>query len=103
MSVLDDARRLAEIDPWYEHERAGTSFCIACGAYEDHTGRHHNPDCSWRALPGIVAALEAAERLAYRFYYADKTETNALMAALVAALRGPTESPEPSPLTGTTC
>lgn len=66
MSVLDDARRLAAVDPWYEHERAGTSFCIACGAYES-----HNPDCPWLSMPRIVAALELIDRFGFTFEQQD--------------------------------
>lgn len=58
MTLIEDARRLAQVDPWYENERAGTSFCIACGAYES-----HRDNCPWLALPRIVQALEAGGRL----------------------------------------
>lgn len=92
MSILDDARRLAATDPWYENERAGTSFCIACGMYESHAD-----DCPWLALPRIVAALEAAERLAsngwpgtgdWRNLQPEALRDQAAYLALVNALRG---------------
>ena len=67
MTPLGAARRLAAVNPWYENERAGTTFCIACGAYDDGlTGERHHADCPVLALPQIVAALEAAERVATR-------------------------------------
>ena len=55
MSVLDDARRIAEAGaPEYGGD------CVLCrqridgDAYEGHA-----PDCPWLSLPRIVAALEA--------------------------------------------
>ena len=79
MSPLEAARRLSEI-------RIG--HCHGCGAMV-WAGGEHADNCPMLLLPQIVAALEAAERVADRFDYADKTEMNALMGALVAALKEP--------------
>ena len=57
MGLVEDAQKLADTDPFYENERAGTAFCIACGS-----SGSHNSDCPWLSLPRIVAALGAAER-----------------------------------------
>lgn len=62
MSLLDDARRLADDRP----VRGGSALkshprgcCYYCGA--DGYGEPHADDCSWLAMPRIVAALEAGE------------------------------------------
>jgi hypothetical protein len=59
-SLLDDARRLLEDRP----ARGGSVLkshpqgrCYYCAG--DGYGDPHAPDCPWRALPQIVAALEA--------------------------------------------
>lgn len=57
MSPLEAARRLAATDPFVDNERAGT-FCVFCDA-----PKYHASDCPWLAMPKIVAALEAAERM----------------------------------------
>ena len=113
MSLLDDARRLLALD--------STTGCSACDGW----GATHEPDCSWLALPRIVAALEAAERLVgvWREMHARTVrrseapwpavatlpraadlgpDEQAARRALVDALSGPTESPESAHLTGTT-
>ena len=59
MSLLDAARRLAETDPAElvnSHSRC--HWCEEFTSTEQHT-----PDCPWLAMPQIVAALEAAERV----------------------------------------
>lgn len=59
MSLLDDARRLAEQDePDENFEHGGRRYFVFCGRM---VTQGHAPDCSWLALPKIVAALEAAE------------------------------------------
>lgn len=59
MSLLDDARRLAETDPAElvnSHSRC--HWCEEFTSTEQHT-----LDCPWLAIPKIVAALETAERI----------------------------------------
>lgn len=70
MSLLDDARELAENCP-IETDRGGRGECHYCvdGNYEDGylSGSPtlpdvlHKPDCPWLSMPKIVAALEAIE------------------------------------------
>jgi cytochrome c553 len=61
MTTFEDARRLAESDPWYslpDGGAAGINVCAICNrAWE------HAVDCPWLMLPKIVAALEAAREL----------------------------------------
>lgn len=63
MSLVDAARKLWE---------AGASMdehCHHCDSYitsflpAEHQTGEHSPDCPWLALPQIVAALEAAEKV----------------------------------------
>jgi hypothetical protein len=54
MSLLDDARRLAE---------GSGDPCGFCLGYEGSPGGLHAPDCPMHAVPRIVAVLEAAESL----------------------------------------
>lgn len=68
MSLLEDARRLAErgFTPW---EDSCHWTCESCGCHvetdeEASTWTGHAPDCPWLAMPRIVAALEAAEWVA---------------------------------------
>lgn len=51
MGLLDDARQLTAVSPMND------GICVYCDMSD------HSPDCPWLALPRIVAALEAAERL----------------------------------------
>ena len=62
MSPLEAARQLGGFNPFAWSDRAGYAFCVACDGVEP----AHNPDCPFLALPQIVAALEAAERVATR-------------------------------------
>jgi hypothetical protein len=74
MTPLEAARRLAECEPYSPPLlSADGSICAFCGGDAD-DGRHwvegkgwidgpHCDDCPWLALPKIIAALEAAERL----------------------------------------
>lgn len=55
MSLLDDAQRLADIDP-----AGGGNFCVAC---DNWTGAHAD-DCPWLALPKIVQVLKDTRQLA---------------------------------------
>lgn len=64
MSLSEQARRL-------RLARNVAENCYACGYYGD-LDSPHAPDCPYRALPRIVAALEAAERL--RRGYGQSTE-----------------------------
>ena len=70
MTLLEDARRLAELAvPMWEERFNDSGVCPHCGEY-----RKHASDCAMRALPRIVAVLEAAERvaqLAYTTVYAE--------------------------------
>lgn len=61
MSLLDDARRLA--DP-YAVPEDGPGICWWCGEPAMWIGGGHAPDCPWLSMPRIVAALEAAEGIA---------------------------------------
>jgi hypothetical protein len=72
MSILDDARRLADMSPDGDDGR-GDTVCVYCLA--DHYIRdgaaftraddvQHAPDCPWLSMPKIVAALEVADGLA---------------------------------------
>lgn len=55
MSLLDEARRLAEqVDPIH----VDSGHCFECEGWDQHLN-----DCPWLAMPRIVAALEAAQRL----------------------------------------
>ena len=114
MSLLDDARRLAEGGPpTYED-----MFCLLCDAQVVAFGVNpvypagpHRIDCPWPAMPRIVAALEAAGRIANdspldskvaqggaeveacKFCYGEFAhEADCPWQALVAAMRG---EPEP--------
>lgn len=53
MSLIEDARRLANTDPEV------ADFCFACG----NDSHKHYDDCQWSVMPRIVLALEAAERM----------------------------------------
>jgi hypothetical protein len=74
MSLVDDARRLAETCP-SETDRGGRGECYYCsggnyeGDYSDQTPTladfRHQPDCPWLSMPKIVAALEVAEQLCH--------------------------------------
>lgn len=55
MSLLDDARRLANADPWPDDQ----STCPFCGEW---VGKHAE-ECPWLQMPQIVAALEATEAI----------------------------------------
>lgn len=60
MSLVDDVKRLAADDPVEADDEQGyPAFCRLCLSYKPHA-----PDCPWLAMPKIVAALEAAERVA---------------------------------------
>lgn len=62
MTLLEDARHLAADDP-----ECANRLCHHCGSPgKPIRGREiqHTPDCPWLSMPKIVAALEAAERLA---------------------------------------
>ena len=58
MSLLDDARRLAGVWPTDRYDN-----CVFCYEIQRSDEPTHAPDCPWLAMPQIVAALEAAERL----------------------------------------
>ena len=64
MSLIEDAKRLEKsgFTPW---EDSCHLTCELCG--EDGAGEEgpfpHAPTCPWLALPRIVAALEAAQRV----------------------------------------
>ena len=63
MTLLEDARRLAELAvPMWEERFNDSGVCPHCGEY-----RRHASDCAMRALPRIVAALELAERYGITF------------------------------------
>lgn len=64
MSLLDDAKRLAEQDAFYSDPCPdGCCSSAECVFGCQNDGRKHGPDCPWLSLPRIVAALEASERL----------------------------------------
>lgn len=61
MSLLDAVRRLRPETYTSETLDAGyQEVCVRCNHRLD---QGHAPDCPWLAMPRIVAALEAAERL----------------------------------------
>lgn len=61
MSPLEAAKKLAGIETWYG--LGGDGYCIACDEYIGTSNGSHAPDCPTLAMPRIVAALEAAERV----------------------------------------
>ncbi len=64
MTLSEDARRLAEHRPRLGGTRLSTTpngACYYCG--ENRGDEPHTPACWWNAMPRIVAALEAAEKL----------------------------------------
>jgi hypothetical protein len=75
MSLLDDARRLAEMQPGWDPGTEGWA-CSGCravsGPFADeereadvaYAAFAHDPDCPWLSMPKIVAVIEAAARVA---------------------------------------
>jgi hypothetical protein len=62
MSLSGDARRLTKVDVFYrasDDPQFPERYCIFCMEIEP----NHDKPCPALALPKIVAALEAAERL----------------------------------------
>jgi hypothetical protein len=59
VSLLDDARRLDAL-----RVRQRRMICVACKQPFADGERGHAPDCPLLSMPKVVAALEAAERLA---------------------------------------
>jgi hypothetical protein len=101
MTPLDAVRRLVEARVTCE----GTDLCHYCRQLVDDPdwfnppkprSEQHADDCPVRALPKILAALEAAERVAAAYVDLDRYEGQldhsdeewAAMAGLAAALRG---------------
>ncbi len=81
MSLLDDAKQIAEIENLDDQ-----GYCMYCP-----TTAHrelHVPDCPWLAMPKIVAALEAADRLIDRGGDEDRAEWIALAEALDFPMQG---------------
>lgn len=71
MSPLAAARQLSETEPTYEYSYFGSDRhdCCYCDGGPDSRQGHvfvHESDCPVLALPGIVAALEAAVLLLSR-------------------------------------
>jgi hypothetical protein len=128
MSLLDDARRLADTD--HTPCEDGTGRCVFCsvGGFDVRVGKMiHGDTCPLLSMPRIVAALEAAERVAqveptysyhsygteqisclycggfedardsYRFIH----ETDCPRQALAVALQGDVVPPNRPVLTGT--
>jgi hypothetical protein len=60
-NLLDAARRLNQDEPIGQFETGGRNYFVFCGRMVQ---QGHAPDCPWLSLPRIVAALEAAERVA---------------------------------------
>jgi hypothetical protein len=91
VSLLDDARRLAERKP-DGNIGAWAEMCIFC--YGPLTGDEpHKPDCPWLSMPKIVAALDAVEcavEMLDAWDISSDDLTNVLDARhiLVAALKG---------------
>ncbi len=82
MSLLEDARRLAEYT-----NRQPRMICMTCQQPFAEGERGHASDCPYLALPRIVAALEAAERV--RDAWGTTDDFVEPMEALVAALIEP--------------
>lgn len=62
MSLIDDARRLADAGSYDDGGNGSYNepSCIHCHSWPED---QHEPTCPWLALPRIVAALEAAQAL----------------------------------------
>lgn len=59
MSLLDDAQRMQEREPWDVGEPAPA--CVFCQGFKSDG---HRSDCPWRSMPKIIKVLEVAEWLA---------------------------------------
>lgn len=105
MSLLEDARAISESAPSSDDQ------CPHCSAYigpvRGGDYGEHSPDCPWLAMPRIVAALEAAEKVASDMpldeghaecYYCggwrDHHAAGCPWQALAAALRGAEMTPD---------
>jgi hypothetical protein len=58
VSLIEDARRIMHAGP----PTYGEWQCAIC-QIDGRDRLTHNPECPWRSLPRIVAALEAAQSL----------------------------------------
>jgi hypothetical protein len=88
MSLVDDAKRLADTNP---HEAGWQCpFCGMPNGRHSGFGDRHHADCPWLAMPRIVAALEAAERVIDGDYF---DVPKADFDALATALRGERVTP----------
>ncbi len=103
-SLLDDVRALVSDGPPDWDDDYGYWRCELCGATrgpfaEDEATRvdeafaafTHDFDCPWRAMPRLVAVLEAAERVADAYQSVEWVEDmdRGALNALVAALQEP--------------
>lgn len=63
MNPLNAARMIERLAPWFREPDG--SRCFYCDAtLSDHRLRsEHRRSCPWLAMPKIIAALEAAERV----------------------------------------
>ncbi len=61
MSLVEDARILGGFGPYFK--RGDEATCWYCRETVIAHELYHDPTCPWLALPRIVAALEAAERM----------------------------------------
>lgn len=94
MSLLDEAKRLAMQSPFRNECVAGHTSkapvtCLFCAT----PSFSHAPDCPWLAMPRIVAALEAAERVISTYDHPDNCDGTVPIngpeyRALVAAMQG---------------
>lgn len=72
MTLVEDARKIAISEPLQFNDDSRAINCLMCNSDHFRDGHReidpdreidHAPDCSWLAMPKIVAALEAADRL----------------------------------------
>lgn len=95
MSLLDDAKRLADESPTVAIE-SGDWRCAFCLVDSWSDQDHHASDCLWLAMPRIIAALEAADAFVNIALSGDRLPQVRLagresFAALAATMRGDTE------------
>ena len=62
MSLVEDARILGGFCPYFK--RGDEATCWYCRETVIAHELYHDPTCPWLTLPRIIAALEAAERIA---------------------------------------
>jgi hypothetical protein len=93
VSLLDDARALAAVDPIDDVGFSATAYtCFWCSP-PDRLESKHAANCPWLSTSAIAAVVEAAERVVSRAYRPDTDRPDrrgyvAELKALAAALKG---------------